>query len=177
VLVGDLDSVDADEVDAAREAGVRIDRHDPAKDETDLELAVELALAAGAVRIVVLGGAGGRLDHLAANLAVLAGPSTAAARVEAFVGPARIDVIRGERVIDGRAGMKVSLLAWGGPATGVSTGGLRWPLTDAVLATGSALGTSNEFLSDSATVAVGTGVVTAIAPDVSSLHPLAEVST
>jgi thiamine pyrophosphokinase len=176
LLVGDLDSIGPDDLAAARASGIEIDQHPPDKDLTDLELAIDHVRRAGADRLIVLGGAGGRLDHLAANLAVLAGPRLDGIEVEAYLGDARVDVIRDRRVIVGRAGMVVSLLAWGGPARGVSTEGLRWPLAAATLEAGSALGTSNEFVAETAVVSVSAGVVTAITPDVGSIHPTIEVT-
>jgi thiamine pyrophosphokinase len=176
VLVGDLDSVLPTALEEARSSGVDVDRHDPDKDETDLELALDHALRLRPDRLVVLGGGGGRLDHLVAILAALTAPRLAAIDVvEAYLGQARVDVVRGRRELKGRAGLLVSLLAWGGPATGVTTSGLRWPLAAATLAPGSALGTSNEFLDDAASVVVESGVLTAITPDVSPIHPIVDL--
>jgi thiamine pyrophosphokinase len=177
LLVGDLDSVSAQDLASARAAGIEIDEHPPDKDDTDLGLAIDHVRRAGAERLVVLGGAGGRLDHLAANLAALSGPRLEGIEVEAYLGEARVDVIRDRRVLVGRPGMIVSLLAWGGAALGVSTEGLRWPLESATLDVGSALGTSNEFVAETAVVSVSSGVVTAITPDVGSIHPIIEVSS
>jgi thiamine pyrophosphokinase len=176
LLVGDLDSVGLDDLAEARDAGVEIDRHPPDKDRTDFELAIDHARFLGADRLIVLGGAGGRLDHLAANLAVLAGPELEGVEVEAYLADARVDVIRDRRTLAGRPGMIMSLLAWGGPARGVSTEGLRWPLAAATLEAGSALGTSNEFVAETAIVSVSSGVITAITPDVGSIQPLVEVT-
>src|SRR5262245_39959523 len=63
VVVGDMDSVDPDALAAAEAAGARIERHPAAKDATDLDLALDVALAAGADRVVVVTGTGDRLDH------------------------------------------------------------------------------------------------------------------
>jgi thiamine pyrophosphokinase len=175
LLVGDFDSIDTALLEAAAADGIEIDRHEPDKDQTDLELAISHVVRSGAHRVVVLGGAAGRLDHLAAILAVLCGPDLAAVEVEAYLGDARVDVVRSRRRLEGRPGMVVSLLAWGGDALGVTTLGLRWPLTGATLRAGSALGTSNEFEATSAEVTVESGVVTAITPDVSPIRPLIEV--
>ncbi len=158
------------------DAGIEIDQHPPDKDLTDFELALDHVRRIGADRLVVMGGAGGRLDHLAANLAVLAGPGLEGIEVAAYLGDARVDVIRDRRTLVGRPGMVVSLLAWGGPARGVSTEGLRWPLDSATLDAGSALGTSNEFVTEAALVSVSSGVITAITPDVGSIHPVFEVT-
>jgi thiamine pyrophosphokinase len=52
----------------------------------------------------------------------------------------------------------------GGPAEGVTTIGLRFPLHDARLLPGSTLGVSNELDGTTASVSVGAGVVLAIQP-------------
>ncbi len=73
VLVGDLDSATAPAVRAAEAAGVQIERHPVNKEATDLELALEHALAIGARRVTVVSGGGGlRLDHHLAELVLLA---------------------------------------------------------------------------------------------------------
>ena len=61
-------------------------------------------------------------------------------------------------------GATVSLLAWHGDATGVTTSGLRWPLHDAVLPAGSAIGTSNEAVATEIVVSVTGGVVAVVVP-------------
>jgi thiamine pyrophosphokinase len=58
----------------------------------------------------------------------------------------------------------VSLLAVGGQATGVTTTGLAWPLSNGVLEPGAGLGMSNRLAGPTATVEVGTGTVLVIAP-------------
>ena len=71
-LIGDLDSADPAVVDRLRAAGVVVEQHPVDKDASDLELSLEWALRQGADEIVVLGWGGGAVDHLAANLLVLA---------------------------------------------------------------------------------------------------------
>jgi len=160
VLVGDLDSAPADAVARAP----RVERYPVDKDASDLELAMAAAVAAGARRIVVVGGDGGRLDHLLGNAFLLASDRWADVEIEAVLGDARIWVVRGERTIDGGSGELVSLYSVGGAAFGVATEGLRWALTDGELLPGSSLGLSNEFVASSATVRVREGVVLAIVP-------------
>jgi thiamine pyrophosphokinase len=136
------------------------------KDASDLELAVAAAVAADASRIVVVGGDGGRLDHLLGNAFLLASDRWADIEIDAVLGDARIWVVRAERSIDGRVGELVSLYAVGGPARGVTTEGLRWALTGGELLPGSSLGLSNEFVAPAATVRVRGGVVLAIRPGI-----------
>ena len=80
VAVGDFDSLDPRVLEAVEAAGTRVERHPAAKDATDLELAIDVAVGLGAARIVVLGGHGGRLDHFLANALVLAAPQLARRR-------------------------------------------------------------------------------------------------
>ena len=71
LAVGDMDSIPQDLLQDYRQAGVELHLHPPKKDATDLELALELALARGASSISILGGTGGRLDHTLGNLFLL----------------------------------------------------------------------------------------------------------
>lgn len=160
VVVGDFDSVSADALD--RFAGP-VERHPVAKDATDLELALQWAVHRAPDRIVVLGGHGGRLDHFLANALVL---TTVPAHilVEWRAGPATIHVVRTAIDLVGEEGAKVSLVPVGGGVSGVSTEGLRWPLSDAALTSGSTLGVSNEFASSAARVEVAEGTLLVIVP-------------
>ena len=162
LLVGDLDSAPADAIARAP----RVERHPVDKDASDLELAMEAAVAGGARRIVVVGGDGGRLDHLLGNAFLLGSDRWAAVEIDAVLGDARITVVRDEREIEGEVGELISLYAVGGPARGVTTQGLRWALRDGDLLPGSSLGLSNEFAAPRATVRVREGVVLAIRPGV-----------
>lgn len=162
LLVGDLDSAPEDAIARAP----RVERYPADKDASDLELAVAAAVAADARRIVVVGGDGGRLDHLLGNAFLLASDRWADVQIDAVLGDARIWVVRNEGSIDGRVGELVSLYAVGGPARGVWTEGLRWTLTGGELLPGSSLGLSNEFVETAATVRLREGVVLAIRPGV-----------
>ncbi len=167
-LVGDLDSVHPDSLEQARAQGVPIDPYPRDKDRTDLAIALDTALGYGPDRIAIFGGAGGRLDHLLGNAALLAAEDYADVRIEGHLGAARVNVVRGIQTaptpLDGQVGDLVSLLPWHGSVRGVTTTGLRFPLTDARLDAGSSRGVSNEFTADTASVAVSHGVLLAIQP-------------
>lgn len=165
VVVGDLDSASAPGLHRARAAGATVERMPVDKDQTDFELALSAARSAGSSTVGVLGGAWGRLDHLVANLAVLTGPLTDGLEVEAWVGTSRVQVLRGSARVEGWPGMTVSLSAWHGSVTGISSRGLRWELCDAELEAGSARGTSNELTADIAEVSLAAGCLSVIAPD------------
>jgi thiamine pyrophosphokinase len=168
-VVGDLDSADPALVGRLADAGVRVDRHPPDKDASDLELALATAVEAGADEVVVLGGLGGALDHLAANLMLLGSSLASGRRMSLALGPTTARMLAGPALADlsGAPGSRVTLLAVGGPADGVTTRGLRWPLADARLEMGSSLGLANEVAEPPAEVSVRAGrlLVIEIAPD------------
>jgi thiamine pyrophosphokinase len=160
LVVGDFDSVS--ESAMSRFQGP-VERHPVAKDATDLELALRKAVERRPDRIVVLGGHGGRLDHFLANALVLITVPDSIA-VEWRAGPAIIHVVRHAVDLKGRIGDMVSLVPVGGDAVGVRTEGLRWPLADATLASGSTLGVSNTFAATQARVEVSEGTLLVIIP-------------
>ena len=162
--IGDFDSASPESVRSAESAGVQLERHPAAKDATDLELALDAALARSPGRIVVLAGVGDRLDHLLAALLLLGSAKWAGVEVDAVIGAARVHVVRGGRELAGRAGELVSLLALHGPAEGVRTEGLVYELRRETLAPGSSRGVSNVFATDLAHVSVEHGVVLAVRP-------------
>ena len=178
LLVGDLDSVSASALGRARRDGVEILEYPSDKDATDLELALGIAIEElgrdhGSVgesnRIVVLGGAGGRLDHLLGNVALLASMSTLhGVAIEAYLGGAYVAVVdsalqpRWSATV--RSGAMLSVMAWS-PEAVVSESGVRWTLRSHRLRAGSTLGISNEALGGEVVVSVDEGVTLVVIPD------------
>ena len=157
VVIGDLDSA-APDMSAGR---ARIERHPREKDQTDTELALDRAVAAGADEVVLVGALGGpRLDHALANALLLA-RGGGRARIRIVRGPMSVRIVRGgERlVLDGREGELVSLLAVSGDAHGVRTEGLRYPLAGETLGIGSSRGVSNEITRAPAAVSLSDGAL------------------
>jgi thiamine pyrophosphokinase len=164
-VVGDLDSADPAAVERARAAGAVVERHPVDKDATDLELAFDLARDRGAVRITVVGGSGGRLDHFLANVALLASPRFADLEIDARLGEAYVVVVQGgrlPRVVTGTAGSLVTLLPVGGDASGITTIGLQYPLRGATLRPGTSRGVSNVLVGEQASVALDQGTLLVI---------------
>jgi thiamine pyrophosphokinase len=168
LLVGDLDSAPAQVVARLDADGVTIERYPEDKDASDLELAIEAALREGAEEVLVIGGDGGRLDHLFGAGLLLASERWEGVQLDAVLGAALLHVVRRERALTGEPGELISLYAMGGPATGVTTTGLRWQLDGDTLRAGSTRGLSNEFVGAAATVRVREGVVLAIRPGTES---------
>lgn len=143
-VVGDMDSVIPATLDELTAHGVELVRLPAEKDETDLELALLDAAAQGADPIIIIGGAGGRLDHMLANVYLLALPALEGRTVHMVAGRQEITLLRpGMHAIVGRAGDTVSLLPIGGAAHGVRTEALAYPLHGETLHFGPARGVSN----------------------------------
>lgn len=164
LVVGDFDSVDTELLATHVANGGAIDRHPVDKDRTDLEIALDHAFAATPRRITVIGGAGGRLDHLVANIAQLARPDLDDVEVVAYLPPATVYVVTRQVTITGTIGETVSLLAVHGDAHGVSTTGLAFPLDNEDLAAASSRGISNRLSEPHATVTVRAGRLLIIRP-------------
>lgn len=166
LLVGDLDSLDPALVAGAEQSGLEIHRTLVAKDESDTELALLEAVGRGATRVTVLGAFGGpRLDHALANLWLLAHPALAGMDVVLLDDRTRASLVVAPgpdggpvtRRLPGRVGALVSLLPFGGDASGIMTGGLRYPLAGEPLHTGPARGLSNVREAPDAWVRVARG--------------------
>jgi thiamine pyrophosphokinase len=166
LVIGDFDSADPAAVDAAAAGGAELRRYPRAKDQTDLELALGAARDGGATQVIVVGGSGGRVDHFLANALLLASPAFADIDIQAIVGNARITVVRRATRLAGVRGDLCSLLAVGGPARGVRTEGLLYPLDGEDLVPGSTRGLSNELAEPVATVSLEHGALLAVQPDI-----------
>jgi len=176
VLIGDLDSISAAGLAAARAGGVEIDAHPADKDATDTELALDRALAeiGEGGSLTVAGGGGDRLDHLLASLTVLAQPRFArCAELTSWLGPALVHVLHAPRTVhlgDLPAGITLSLIPMG-DVEGVTTSGLRWPLDDEPLPSGTSRGVSNVTAGRPASVAATHGVLAVIIPHAAEEAP------
>lgn len=82
ISVGDFDSVTASQRDYIEEVSREFHLHPTSKDETDMELAIDVILQrySHAARVLIFGGMGesvGRIDHLLANLWMVHNPNFA----------------------------------------------------------------------------------------------------
>jgi thiamine pyrophosphokinase len=157
--VGDGDSIAADELARLAAAGVPIRRSPTDKDETDAELALLAAVGSGARRVTILGALGGeRPDHELGNVWLLAHRALAGLDACLLDGRARIRLVgSGATTLVGRVGDLISLLPFGGEATGVTTHGLRYALLDETLTSGPSRGLSNVREAPDAAITVRSG--------------------
>lgn len=148
IVIGDMDSLDAETRVWLEANGVEFIRHPRAKDETDLELALRLAQERGADDITLLGALGGRMDHFLANVLLL----TQTPRVRIAGATSEMWVGTGKEEFAGNKGDVVSLIPLDERVEGVTTENLEYPLRGETLARGSTRGVSNVMLGERARV-------------------------
>jgi len=154
-IVGDMDSISAEELRGAEAAGAEIIRHPKEKDDTDTLLCAKYGLSLGFRKFVIVGGIGGAFSHTMANLQTLSFLCDMGvdARIETaeeilfFIDEngAKSCVFRGEQ------GKIFSLFSYAERTSGVSIeGSAKYKLQDAVLTQSYPLAVRNEFTKEAA---------------------------
>ena len=153
VVIGDMDSLSADELDTLAASGAEIVRYPPEKDATDLELALTYLSERGYCWLRIIGGLGDRLDQTIANVHLLMLPQLAECDVRLVAGRQEARLLHpGEYTLEGAPGDTVSLIPLSGAVHGITTHDLQYPLKNETLTFGPARGISNVM--DSAPVRI-----------------------
>ncbi len=171
IIVGDLDSLDASLQQQLKQQGSQFIQAAVEKDETDIELAIQVAIQQGATAITLLGALGGaRFEHTIANILLLAAVETVPIRI--VDGPSTCWLLRGPEhsAIHGRPGDFLSLLPLTGEAAGIHTTGLYYPLLGESLRFGKPRGVSNVLTQKNAEVALEAGMLLVIHTDVQEMN-------
>jgi thiamine pyrophosphokinase len=160
-IIGDLDSLSPDIVAEMEAANVAIHRHPAGKDQTDLELALNLAVAEEPDEILLLTALGGRLDQMLANILLLTRPEYAPVRLTLADGPYWTTLLRAHQsiTIPGQPGDTLSLIPLTPTVSRVSLTGVAWPLEKVTLSLGNTLTISNTLTASQAIVQIGEGLV------------------
>ncbi|HIW76100.1 MULTISPECIES: thiamine diphosphokinase [Gordonibacter] len=155
MAVGDFDSLGY--VPKCR----RVSRHPVKKDKSDMELALEKAVAWDYDELIIYGALGGRLDHTIANLQLFATFSERELYVTAVGDTFALRLLTGPDVLelpDLDAGT-VSVLAANDRVRGVIERGLEYSLNDEDLTNRTSRGLSNELTGEPARIAVEEGTL------------------
>ncbi len=163
LLVGDLDSIEADQRETLRAQGTQFEQFKAEKNETDLELALLRAVEKGAAEIAVVGVVGDRLDMVLANIHLLTLDALNPIRAELWLGRQTAWLVRppGDE-FKGAPGDTLSLIPVKGDAMGVTTTGLVYPLQGDTLYFGSSRGVSNVMEQEGCRVDLETGILLAV---------------
>ncbi len=154
VLLGDFDSVG----DIPRDGEFERIQVPAEKDETDTQLAVELALERGAEEIFIIGGLSGRLDHTLSTLAILEDLYARGYHATLTDGQSRVRYIRATSTLIARSSYRyLSLIAADEVVKGVTVEGCKYPLRRANLRRSLQFAVSNEIVGNVALVSVKKG--------------------
>lgn len=159
LIIGDLDSADPQTIQAYRDQGVEIRTFPTDKNETDLELALQAAFELEPERIWIVAALGKRMDQTLANIFLLTHPDLAKFDVRLFDGHTEVFLIQESGVLHGETGQRVSLLPINGPAEGIHTEGLEYPLRGETLYPEKTRGISNRMIAPTATVTLKKGLL------------------
>jgi thiamine pyrophosphokinase len=153
MLIGDLDSITV-----PNDPAIQTLIFPSEKDDTDTGICLQTALDKGFRDILIIGGLGGRLDHTMSNIQLITGKCHLADCISIRDKSNSCTVItNGSITLPCIKNQYVSIFSMSEKSTGVTTSGLKYPLTDAVMVYGSTLGTSNEIIDDQATISVKDG--------------------
>lgn len=160
-IIGDLDSLPVELIARMEADLVAIHRHPVRKDQTDLELAFQLAIAEQPDEILLVTALGGRLDQMLANIFLLSRPEYAATQVSLIDGSQGAMIVRshGSITITGQPGDTLSLVPLTPAVNQVNLSGVEWPLHEATLSFGSTYSISNALAAPEAHLQIGEGMV------------------
>lgn len=147
IIVGDMDSMNSSDLETHSHGGIEIHRFPARKDETDLYLALQVAVDRNAGEIVILGALGARWDMTLSNVFILLTPFLRGIDVRILEDQCELLCLHGPNKIEleGKPGHIVSLIPLAGPVTGVRLGGFEFLLDKETLPAGTTRGISNLF--------------------------------
>ncbi len=151
LIVGDMDSSRLVSVQKYVRMGSECHQVSAEKNETDTQLAVDIAIQKGAREIVLLGATGGRIDHLLSNIMLLKRAMRAGVLMVIEDKLQTVEIGKGTFEINGEPGQTVSILPVNSFAR-VTAKGLYYPLEGLLLTNGKPRGISNLFLKEKAQI-------------------------
>ena len=154
ILIGDFDSIGRVPRDEVREI-----REVPAeKDLTDTQIAVEIAVEAGADEIIIIGGLSGRLDHALSNLGILEDMYLRNLHGYMTDGQNRVHYLKSSSTLIARSAYKyISIVAADETVKGVSMEGGKYPLKNQPLKRRLQYAVSNEITGNVVLISVKKG--------------------
>jgi len=159
-VIGDMDSLTEDELAQLEAGGASVYRYPPAKNETDLELALIWAAERGMDWLRIIGGIGDRFDQTLANVYLMALPQLSVLNVALVAGRQRLRLLRGgTHEVRGQPDDTISLMPVGGDVRDITTQGLGYALDHETLYFGPARGISNVMAAERAQITFASGLL------------------
>lgn len=164
-IVGDFDTIEPEILTYYKECHeVPIGEFNPVKDNTDTDIALELAMSWKPASIYIIGGIGSRLDHTLGNIHILKKALTANIKTYLINEQNRIYMIDGSVKIEKKHvfGNYISFLPFTEKIENLTLKGFKYPLENRTMVFGESLGISNEIIEETAEVIFDTGILVVI---------------
>lgn len=164
LVIGDFDSVsESSRMEILRmqeEEPERVISYPSEKDDTDTMAAIRIGLERGCRKFYLYGAAGGRMDHMMANIQCLIYLKNQQAKGYIMCHDMMMTVIRDE-TITFHASMRglLSLFSMGEKAEGITLENMKYPLNEATVTNDYPIGISNEFTEKAGSVCVRKGTL------------------
>lgn len=157
-IVGDFDSVNPTVLEEYRKMGIEVHQYPAHKDQTDMQIGIELALDKGAEELFIFGGIGSRLDHTLANAQLLYGLLKKGVRARLINENNYVELIDKELVLEKGRWDFVSLVPLSMEVLGITLTGFSYPLNEYDLQIDDEiLAVSNEIIEDVAKISIKSG--------------------
>nr|WP_295762370.1 thiamine diphosphokinase [uncultured Intestinibacter sp.] len=162
-VIGDLDSINDKLIKYYEDKNIIFKKFPTHKDETDAEICIYLAKTLNATEIHFIGALGGRIDHALSNIGLMyyvlemdIEPKILTSEEEMFI------IHNNTKVIKGKKGDTLSILALKQDAINVTLEKLEYPLNKARVSYLSPLGISNVMLEYECNITVEDGYLLVI---------------
>ena len=164
-VVGDFDSVSPEILEFyKKQSQIIFHTFHAEKDNTDTDIALQLAIRLKSSKITIMGALGKRMDHAIANIHILKDALEANIPCQMIDEHNRIYLINKEMTLEKEKvyGKYVSLIPLTSIVEGLSLTGFKYPLKDYTLPIGTSLGISNEIIGDTAHIQMKNGILIVI---------------
>jgi len=143
ILMGDLDSIDATDIEWMRNKGVRIETYPVRKDFTDTDLALEFAMELNPTYITLIGGMGSRWDHSIGNIMLLHKLLERGIKGSIINENNKVTITSDSLEVFIRDGEIISIIPITPLVKGVTLRGMEYPLNNHDIHMGQTIGISN----------------------------------
>lgn len=164
-VVGDFDSVNTNILQTFKNnSNVIFHKYNPEKDNTDTDIALNLAIELNSSNITIIGALGKRIDHALANIHILKISLDKGIPCQIFDKYNRIYLINNTiSLYKGKIyGKYISLIPLSTNVDGLTLKGFKYPLENYILSIGTSLGVSNEIVENVATIELKSGILIVI---------------
>lgn len=157
VILGDMDSINEETLRYYHDVEIR--RYPVCKDETDTELAINLAIEMGVAEVTIFGALGTRFDHSLGNIYLLTRFLEFEIRGKIIDEKNCIFLIRGKEDLKLPVGTVLSLLPLGEVSDGINIQGFKFPIVNGKMTLGNPYGISNVVILEKQTISVEKGIL------------------